>query len=296
VEGVGASVTDLQDLSAGGLNYTAHITRLMQDIASRVPALGFVDVDRMLVFARPGRTGADGPYATCHSLTMPDSEPGYYYWRDAETGQVTRRSEWFVTRSPRVMVGGRRIDYLFSFSLPRFVDQRLGTSRKRVLYPSGTPDWVAKLDTIVHELYHVDPGQAGLRPVECQDGRPSFLTHSPGFFEDVARMVGEYFASRPDPALTAFLHDDFREVVTRFGAVTGATFRPYPSYPRRYRESVLPQPPPPPVGEVRIEPVADRARTLYTEADLRLRRFDPAALQVPAALVETAPPTPLCAA
>ncbi|MGE3188832.1 MAG: hypothetical protein AB7H88_21160 [Vicinamibacterales bacterium] len=289
-------MTELQDPRAGGLNYTAHITRLMRDVVRRVPALGFIDVDRMLVFARPGRTGAEGPYATCHSLTLPDSEPGYYFWRDAATGQVTRRSEWFVTRSPRVLVGGRQIDYLFSFSLPRFVDQKLGTSRKRVLYPSGTPDWVAKLDTIVHELYHVDPGQAGLRPVECQDGRPSFLTHSPRFFEDVAAMVGEYFASGPDAALTDFLHDDFLGAIARHGAITGATFRPYPSYPRRYRESVLPQPAAPPVGDVRIEPVADRARTLFTEADLQLRRFDLASVHAPHEPHVPNAPAPLCAA
>ncbi|MGE3277015.1 MAG: hypothetical protein AB7O67_18030 [Vicinamibacterales bacterium] len=274
MEGFGTIGGALNDPAAGGINYTAHISRLMRDIVARVPALGFIDADRLLVFARTGRTGAEGPYATCHSLTLPDSEPGYYFWRDAETGAVTRRSEWFVTRSPKVTVAGRAIDYLFSFSLPRFVDQALGTTRKAALYPSATPDWVAKLDTIVHELYHVDPGQSGLRPVECQDGRPSFLTHSPQFFQDVARMVGEYLATSPDPALTAFLHDDFRGLVARHGSVAGATFKPFPSYPRRYREAVLPQPAPPPLGEVRIEAVHDRARTHYTEADLQLRRFD----------------------
>ena len=53
--------------------------------------------ERTLVFARRGRTGADGPNATCHCLTLPTSEPGYYFWADAVTGTITRRSPWFVT-------------------------------------------------------------------------------------------------------------------------------------------------------------------------------------------------------
>ena len=55
---------------------------LMQDIVSRVPALSFIDVADVLVFARPGRTSAEGAFATCHCLSLPPSEPGYYFWRD----------------------------------------------------------------------------------------------------------------------------------------------------------------------------------------------------------------------
>ena len=49
--------------------------------------------------------------------------------------------------------------------LPRFCDQSLERSRKAELYPQGTPAWVAKLDTIVHELYHIDPDESGIRRV-----------------------------------------------------------------------------------------------------------------------------------
>ena len=261
--------------SAQGINYTAHISRLMADIVWREPALSFIDVDRVLVFARPGRTGADGPNATCHSLNLPDTEPGYYFWRDRASGNLTRRTEWFVTRSPVVTIDGRQIDYLLSFSLPRFVDQTLEQdTRKRLRYPSGTPGWVAKLDTIVHELYHIDPGQSGLREVECETGSPSLLTHSSGFFDDVARMVRDYLARGPDARLTDFLRPDFAELALMHGGVNGATFRSYPSYPRRYREIVDPQPAPPAIGDVRIDAMIDRARTVFTEADLQLRRFD----------------------
>ena len=43
-----------------GINYTGQLTRLMHDVIARVPALNFIDLSRVLVFARPGRSSADG--------------------------------------------------------------------------------------------------------------------------------------------------------------------------------------------------------------------------------------------
>lgn len=257
-----------------GLNYTGHISRLMTDVVARVPALQFIDLNRVLVFARPGRTGADGPYASCHCLTIPESEPGYFFWRDSQTGKVTRRSEWFVTKSPTVELGGQPVSYLLSFAIPRFCDQSLARSRKRALYPSGTPVWVAKLDTIVHELYHIDPSGTGLRVFERADGQPSQSIHGPTFFEDVAAMVQQYLASDPDPQLLEFLHDDFTGLVARYGGVAGLTFRSFPSYPRRYREVLRPQPAAPDLGDVQLSPMeVDTVTTSFSDGDLQLRQF-----------------------
>lgn len=260
--------------AGAGLNYTGLISRLMADIVARVPALSFIDLNRVLVFARPGRTGADGPYASCHCLTIPESEPGYFFWRDRATGQVTRRSEWFVTKSPTVELDGQRVSYLISFALPRFCDQSLARSRKRALYPAGTPSWVAKLDTIVHELYHIDPSGIGLRVFERADGQPSKSIHSATFFEDVAGMVQQYLASSPDPSLLEFLHEDFKGLLARYGGVAGLTFRSFPSYPRRYREVLRPQPPAPDLGDVALSPIeVAGVATHFSEADLQLRQF-----------------------
>src|SRR3970040_860231 len=104
------------------INYTERLSALMSDIVARVPALSFQDMARVLVFARAGRADADGPYATSHCVSLPPSEPGYYYWRERATGELTRRSEWFVTKSPIVRVGTTPIDYMVSFMLPRFCD------------------------------------------------------------------------------------------------------------------------------------------------------------------------------
>ena len=109
------------------INYTERLTLLMQDIVSRVPTLSFINMADVLVFARSGRSNAEGAFATCHCLTLPASEPGYYFWRDRTTHRLTRRSEWFVTKSPIVMLSGRPTKYMISFSLPRCY----GTAMKR---------------------------------------------------------------------------------------------------------------------------------------------------------------------
>jgi hypothetical protein len=252
------------------INYTERIALLMQDVVRRTRPLSFIDLREVLVFGRFGRSDADGAFATCHCLTLPESEPGYYFWRDRATGQLTRRSEWFVTKSPEVRVGTTRIKYLISFVLPRFCDQTLERSRKAELYPPGTASWMAKLDTILHELYHIDPAETGIRRVERADGTHSPRSHGPNFYEDVAMMVTEYLASNPDPTLYDFLKEDFAGLTARYGGVVSTTFRNFPSFPQRYMETLdMPVDP-----IVKIEPLKPITQPiLYTEDDLHIRHF-----------------------
>lgn len=257
-----------------GVNYTGHLTRLMYDLVARVPELSFIDLSRVLVFARPGRSSADGAYASCHCLSLPTSDPGYFFWRDKETGAVTRRTEWFVTKSPEVYFDGRKMNYMISFALPRFTDQTLARSRKRSLYPRGTADWVAKLDTVIHELYHVDPEQTCLRRFNKADGQPSDALHSPTYFEDVAALAQQYLASNPDQRLLEFLQYDFEGLRARYGGIAGTAFRSFPSYPRRYREAVADYDMPSEIKAATIEKVVDGVvGKIFSEDDLQFREF-----------------------
>jgi hypothetical protein len=257
------------------INYTERLALLMEDIVQRVPALSFIDMRRVLVFARSGRSDAEGAFATCHCVSLPPSEPGYYFWRDRGTGKLTRRSEWFVTKSPNVRVGTQPIDYLISFTLPRFSDQTLSRSRKEANYP-GQENWIAKLDTVVHELYHIDPERPGIRRMERADGSFSSNCHGRQFFEDVVRMVHHYLGSKPDPRVYDFLRHNHAELIARFGGVVGTSFRSFPSYPQRYTEVLDPQPEIAADMSCRIEPLkVARVPTRYTEDDLVMREFLP---------------------
>jgi hypothetical protein len=256
------------------INYTEALTVLMQDVVARVPTLSFIDVADVLVFARFGRSNAEGAFATCHSLGLPASEPGYYFWRDRASGRITRRSEWFVTRSPVVSIGTRQMKYLMSFALPRFCDQSLCRSRKGRYYQGAEP-WMAKLDTVVHELYHIDPDYLGIRRIQREDGTYSTNCHSARFFEQVSEMVRTYLATRPDPAVLDFLRHDFATLEARFGGVAGACFRTFPSFPQRYIERLAQQgPAESDAADVKVEMLeAPQQPTVFCENDLHMRQF-----------------------
>jgi hypothetical protein len=268
-------------MHVGMINYTERIALLMQDVVSRTPALGFIDLREVLVFGRFGRPDAEGAFATCHCLTLPETEPGYYFWKDRETGELTRRSEWFVTKTPEVRVGARRIKYLISFVLPRFCEQTLERSWKAELYgaPLKNVPWVAKLDTIIHELYHIDPADSGLRQFAHADGPRATRTHAPEFYDDVAAMTREYLASIPDPSLYEFLKWDFASLQARYGGVMATTFRNFPSFPQRYMEPCTALPVESPAG-VKVEPLKRPLQpALYTEGDLHVRQFTDGAVR-----------------
>ena len=251
------------------INYTERLAILMQDVVSRTPALSFIDLKEVLIFGRFGRSDAEGAFATCHCLTLPESEPGYYFWRDRSTGELTRRSEWFVTKTPVVRVGPTVIKYLISFVLPRFCEQEMTRSWKRELY-GNAESWVAKLDTIVHELYHIDPEAGGIRQLANANGTRA-RSHGPGFYEEVAQMVRGYLASDPDPAILDFLRWDFARLQDQFGGVVATTFRNFPSFPQRYVEACTSLPVDP---DVKVEPLKPLTQPrLYTEDDLHVRQF-----------------------
>jgi len=258
------------------INYTERLMLLMQDIVLRVPTLNFIDMADVLVFARSGRSNAEGAFATCHCLSLPASEPGYYFWRDRTSGRITRRSEWFITKSPVVHVGTRPIKYMISFALPRFCDQSLDRSRKEKFYP-GAPSWIAKIDTVIHELYHIDPELNGIRRIEKGDGTYSANCHGHQFFEQVAAMVHTYIDSKPSPAIYDFLAEDFTALESKHGGVVGTSFRTFPSFPQRYIERLAEQLPCEQDAEgVKVEPLRVAGQPVkYTEDDLHVRQFMP---------------------
>ena len=255
------------------INYTERISALVRDFVARVPRLSYIDPAELIVFARVGRSGAEGAFATCHCINLPPTEPGYYFWRDRRTGSITRRTPWFVTRSPLVVVDGRRIKYLVSFALPRFCDQTLRGSRKEQYY-DRVPGWLAKLDTIVHELYHIDPDEAGIRRVQLNDGRVASGSHGDRFLQTVAEMVHEYLAASPDPELYDFLRFDFGDLGRHYGGVEATTFRGFPSFPQRYIEELpMAEQPPIPAGAAVQALEVRQVQRHFTECDLVTRPF-----------------------
>ena len=88
-------------------------------------------------------------------------------------------------------------------------------------------------------------------------------------------MVSEYLDSRPDPSAYDFLQGDFAALNKRHSRVVATSFRTFPSYPQRFLERLVAQPPcDSSLATVDVEPWREgRRRERYTEADLHVREF-----------------------
>jgi hypothetical protein len=173
-------------------DFGAHVRQLCADIAARCPGLQHVDVSRLLIGitqARSGRT--HGLQARVTPLRF-------------RGGKLTRKRHDIHYQVQRYFVGAREMMYLMTFCLPRFLEQ-------------GFDD---KVITIFHELYHIGPTFDG--DLRRHEGR--YCVHSPSrrdYDQQMAHLAREYLASRPDPALHAFLRLDFSQLVRRHGGVVG---------------------------------------------------------------------------
>lgn len=245
---------------------TDHLQTLVDDIVSRLPDLAHIKDGHVLVFARSGRRDAAGPVASCHCVARGASEPGYFFWEHCESKRLLRRTPYVVRQSPTVVCRGTRVTHLVSVALPRFCDQWLDRLPKRRRYRGAEP-WVAKLDTLIHELYHIDPSGAGLRQMSSHaTGR----LHTADFYRRVAELTQAYLDTRPQSALTDCLRVGFDDLVETHGSVLGRVFSTYPSYPREFWvpiEAQLDEP------RVPITAVAIPAKTSFDENDLRVRSF-----------------------
>ena len=210
----------------------------MQDIVARVPTLSFIDIGRRarLRARRAARTPrARSPPATASRCRRAS--------RAITSGAIARRGASPAARngsspSRRSSRSARAtIKYMISFALPRFCDQSLDRSRKERFYPGAEP-WIAKLDTVVHELYHIDPelarhppDRARRRHLLGQLPRPAVLR--------AGRRHGARLSRRRSPIAGRLRlpAPRFRRRSTRATAASSATsFRTFPSFPQRYIE------------------------------------------------------------
>ena len=211
------------------INYTERIAVLMHDIVVRTPRLSFIDLREVIVFGRPGRSDAEGAFATCHCLTLPESEPGYYFWRDRTTGELTRRSEWFVTKSTLVRIGGTRVKYS-SRSCCRASAINPSNIAQGDLYPPTRPA-AGQVDTLVHDLSHRSRA-SGIRRVSRSTGGTR-RARTAALLRRRRRDGHRYLASGADRRST-IPEGRLTALTARHGGVVATTFKNFPSFPQRY--------------------------------------------------------------
>ncbi len=188
---------------SSSFDYTAALRRVCEDICFRVGEFRTIDMDRVALSL--SQTRSSSTYGVYASLTPLRFEEG-----KMETFNRGRR--WGIQRLPSRE--GPDYLYILYVFVPRFMDLRL----------------TDKLETIVHELYHISPKFDGdLRRFEgrCYAHGSSQKKYDAAVFS----LLRKWLEQNPPPELWDFLHWNYQELSVRFGSVCGLKIPPPKIFP-----------------------------------------------------------------
>jgi len=177
----------------GGFDFTLHVRRLADDMVHRLPRLEHIDLSRVAFSFSQTRKAVDhGLYASLTPLRF----------AGGRRHTVRHGRKWTVQR----LVGesGEEMLYLLTFYLPRFLNQ----------------GFRHKLTTVMHELWHVSPRFDG--DLRRFGGR--FYAHGTSqerYDAQVEQLVDRWLSLEPPASVYEFLRYDFRQLVRRYGKVSG---------------------------------------------------------------------------
>jgi predicted metallopeptidase len=185
------------DESRRGFDFTLAMRRLIEDMVERLPELGHIDLDRVLIaFTQTRKRVSHGIQATLTPMRF-------------QGGRRTtkRRGHWYRIQAC-VDQQGREMLYVLSFYLPRFLDRPLDD----------------KLVTILHELWHISPRFDG--DLRRHPGRCYAHSHSQAQYDrEMAALSRRWLEEAPPSDLYGFLEFSFAELMHKHGRVFGMQIR-----------------------------------------------------------------------
>ena len=183
--------------NARGFDFTDKMRAVCEDIVTRLPQMRHIDLSRVAIsFAQTRKGVQHGLWA---SLTPLRFEHG-------ELTGLRRGRRYSVQRL--FWPDGREVLYILTFYLPRFMQLDLRD----------------KLVTIVHELWHISPEFNG--DLRRHSGRCYAHTHSEKQYDAaMEKLVRQWLAHGPPPALFEFLLHSFDDLQRQFGSVRGVKVR-----------------------------------------------------------------------
>ena len=205
------------DSEKGVLDYPLAIKELCRDICRRLPELRHVDVERV-GFSMAEARNRGSQYGQLAYVTPLFFEGGVE--ATAVTGTVaappgvatkTGQTRVKIVKYYRLPIayapdGKTRLMYLFTVMTPRFYNL----------------EFVEKLSTVIHELYHIDPSFNGF--VRRFPGR-NWQHGSKVRYEAICLELSEkWLKSDPDPRLFAFLQWDYQQIFERFSSIRGRRY------------------------------------------------------------------------
>lgn len=179
---------------ASGFDITAALTAVCEDMAARVPELGHVRMEHVALSFSQARRGT--PHGMLAKLT-----PLRF-----EGGALTSFRNGELVTIQRLLLGRVEQKYILSVYLPRFFDL----------------PFHEKLNTVIHELYHISPrfdGDIRRFPGRCFAHSGSHRTYD----EIVQMLLDGYLRKRsPRSQLLRFLQHDFVTLRRTHGEIVGS--------------------------------------------------------------------------
>ncbi|MCL2745430.1 MAG: hypothetical protein FWE67_16440 [Planctomycetaceae bacterium] len=174
-------------------DYTAHLAEVCSDICFRVPELNHIDMRQVAVsFSQTKHSGAYGTFAFVVPLRF-------------ENGELFRErggKRWRIQRCFKR--DGTECLYLMYFSVPRFIELTLSQ----------------KLETIIHELYHINPAFNG--DIRRFSGRCYAHGSSQKDYDAAVQRFAVYWLKQEPPEeIWKFLTLNYKELTERSGRLIG---------------------------------------------------------------------------
>lgn len=168
----------------GTFNYTASLVKVCEDVCFRVPSLSHIDISQVAVSF--SQTKHAEPYGTFASITPLRFQNGMQV--------IDRRGrQWTLQRC--FHPDGREYLYILYFYVPRFIELKLSQ----------------KLETIIHELYHISPEFNG--DLRRFPGRCFAHGASQKKYDETVRKMTDYWLKQNPPSETwDFLRYNYREL------------------------------------------------------------------------------------
>ncbi len=176
-----------------GFDFTLHIRRLVDDMVSRLDQLRHIDPSLVAFgFRQTRKAVSHGMYASLTPMRF----------ADGRRHTIRHGRKWGIQQV--VDASGREMLYVLSFYLPRFLE-----------LPCRE-----KLDTVMHELWHISPRFDG--DLRRYGGRCYAHGSSAKHYDaQVDRLVNRWLSLDPPEAIYRFLHGDYRDLIHRHGSIHG---------------------------------------------------------------------------
>ena len=176
-----------------GFDYTEAVRTVCADMVLRIPEFLHVDLEKIgFSFCRTRNREMYGAFAAVFPLRF-------------EGGKSTLLRNGVLWRIPDVFDRQKKqLLYILAVYVPRFINLPL----------------LDKIDTLVHELYHIGPNCDG----DIRRFGNRFYAHGASkteYNKTTARLAREWLQRDPPPEIWDFLRYDFATLAERFGKIVG---------------------------------------------------------------------------